>query len=149
LISENIEVAMKCINELDDDLEDFKHVKWHTVTEFFYELKEKLEANSYKILDFPDNEKITAVIHKKNKIDNSLVIKFENADFFYIANDDNGLTYSEVGNEKEYQPFSKEIKFYDFTNEETFNLINSKHRAEIIKEIVDYVKDYVKRITKN
>ncbi len=80
--SENMNSARLLMN-------NFKHVKWHTVREFWNELKEELIKSGYEILNYPTDNNITDTTHfesykkdynSKNdygirfKVDNGLVL---------------------------------------------------------------------------
>jgi hypothetical protein len=66
-------------------LDNFKHVKWHTVDDFFKELAFKLEQNGFTIIDKPSDENITDITHyetyrkgQKNKQDCGIVFEKRN-----------------------------------------------------------------------
>jgi len=54
--SENMNSARLLMN-------NFKHVKWHTVREFWNEIKEELIKSGYEILNFPTDNNITDTTH--------------------------------------------------------------------------------------
>lgn len=108
-------------------LSNFKHVKWHTVREFWDELKEELVKNGYEILQQPTDNNITDTTHyesykkdysSKNdygiklKIDNGLVLWVWNGtgdDWLYW-----GASSSEIS--EEYQERIKNYCLYNPTD---------------------------------
>ena len=44
-------------------IDNFKHIKWHTVYDFWNELAVCLQENNYKIIDLPTKEQITYMTH--------------------------------------------------------------------------------------
>jgi hypothetical protein len=44
-------------------IDNFKHIKWHTVYDFWNELAGLLRENNYKIIELPTNEQITYMTH--------------------------------------------------------------------------------------
>ncbi len=44
-------------------LDNFKHIKWHTIADFWYELAEQLKANNFEILETPSEYLITQLTH--------------------------------------------------------------------------------------
>ncbi len=115
--------------------EHFKDVKWHTIHRFFTELSKELNAQ------IPDEELISKVVHNGSR-KTMLKIEFDylNAKL-QIVNDDKGLTLGNLTT-KTWGYFSEEIKnikFCDFSNKETFHIINSKYRKRVIDEIITQI----------
>lgn len=110
--------------------EYFKDVKWHTIHRFFKELAEKFNTK------MPDEKSISEVAHNNKKT--ILKIEFDyKGTTLQIVNDDKGLTLGNL-NKRTWGYFSSEIKnikFCDFSNEETFHIINNDYRKTIIEKI--------------
>ncbi|MBP1644632.1 MAG: hypothetical protein H6Q16_207 [Bacteroidetes bacterium] len=149
LISDNIDEAL---HEQDTrtfilEMEDFKHVKWHTIDEFWIELtkklKDELKAEISKEINIKE---ITKVAHKGIG-STGINFKLENGEEWYIVNDKkNGLTYGncgiEINDKKEdknwfiaFKDENKRINITDFNIKETFMLINAEIRKEKINDI--------------
>lgn len=129
--------------------EQLKHVKWHTVHRFFKELKEELINAKFTDIQTPTNDEVTEVTHKRGK---EIKISFKMDGIqLYLCSDIIGFTLGNLtkGNwgyldDDELSKISK-INFCNFSNKETFHIINNKYRKEIIKEIVEKVaKQYDK-----
>lgn len=122
---------------------NFRHIKWHTIDRFWNELTENLEKSNYNITKSIGDNVIAEVAHKNKNI--PISIEFENGDGtkFYIANDDKGFTFGNLTKGK-WDYFSnerlKEIKFFEFANEETFKLLNKDNRDEVIKILISEIK---------
>ena len=114
------------IGENDDNMisakyivENFHHIKWHTVADFWAELSGKLKSNGFEVITQPKEENITALTHKPDSKDNERQdcgIKFtkkgedsiffiwneHNERLFWGAEDNGNLTnsYKEMLNDK-------------------------------------------------
>lgn len=130
-------------------MDDFKHVKWHTIDEFWRELsfslRDKLYVEISKEIDIKD---ITKVAHDKIG-STGINFKLDNGDEWYIVNDNKvGLTYGKILKDKsikrkegqDWFKLSENIKFTDFSNEETFKIINKDKRGILIDEIINSLK---------
>ncbi len=49
-------------------IDNFNHVKWHTIYDFFLELAESLKIRSYIILEQPSEEIISNIVHGGSKV---------------------------------------------------------------------------------
>ncbi|MDH8700939.1 hypothetical protein M2138_000273 [Dysgonomonadaceae bacterium PH5-43] len=116
----------------------FKDVKWHTIHRFFTELANKLNTQ------IPDEQLINEVAHNNKKT--ILKIEFNyKGNKLQIVNDDKGFTLGNLtkGTWDYFPSEIKNIRFYDFSNKETFNIINDENRKEIISKIIDGIaKNY-------
>lgn len=149
LLDEHIDKNFEEIRgEKDDIFEmgDFNHVKWHTIDEFWRELSQKLRDElKVEISKKIDIKEITKVAHDK-KGSTGINFKLDNGQEWYIVNDKiNGLSYgkilpNELEREKKWFKLSENIKFTDFSNEETFKLINVDERRKRINEIINTLK---------
>ncbi len=137
-IAENIDTAWKHKDDIFA-LKIFKHVKWHTVDDFFRELSGQLN------LTCPDmSAEITKATHKKRGGQLILTFKLEGVDF-QIVNDYQGFTLGNVTTNKwgKFFPDSAMV-FANFDNRNTFELINDKNRSKLIEKIVKLIKEEVK-----
>jgi len=133
-----------------DKMCDFKHVQWHTIDEFWRELADSIENSlNVKVKDRITFEEISGIVHKNKKKSYGISFILENGDEWYIVNDAiNGLTYGKILEDmnikrkegEDWIKLSENIKFTDFSNEETFMLINSDVRRERIDEIINTLK---------
>ena len=118
----------------------YKDVKWHTIYRFFIELKQKLGNTEIAI----PNEKNIAEIAHTNKLKKELKIIFNrNGTILQIVNDDKGFTLGNLSNGT-WDYFSdgiKNIKFYNFSEKETFHIINNEHREWIIDKMIQEVDE--------
>ena len=148
-IGENIEEAWhkEDIRCFIFEMEDFKNVQWHTIDEFWIELAKKIEEEpiNAKITNRITIEEISGIVHKNRKGSYGITFKSENGQEWYIVNDNiNGLTYGINKKDKkddDWVYINKNIKFTDFSNEDTFMLINAEKREDKIKEIINRLKE--------
>ena len=68
-IEERLELV-KLIGKNDDNLQgakflldNFKHIQWHTLTDFWNELKHEAELRNYEIISSPSEDEITTLVH--------------------------------------------------------------------------------------
>lgn len=148
LIANNIEEAWSKYNEISD-MPDFKHVKWHTVDDFWIELAKCLEENlNVKILKQISMKEITKVTHKSRVGSFGLTLKSPKNEFWYIVNDiKEGLTYGRLNSEtkikgKDWFSISNDIKFSEFSNKETFELIDPQK----IDRLTNYITDSLGKV---
>ena len=157
LISKNYELAVKNIKKITE-MDDFRHVKWHTVFEFWNELTVELEKDSkVEIIKRITNDEITKQTHKetpkegRKRVDRKsygIVIKLAET-LLYITNDNNnGLTIGFPSSSSDEKPkehwrtIDEGIKFSDFTNNATFEKINKKKRKDLIDKTIEKIKEF-------
>ena len=141
VIGENWETAYKNKDQLFK-LEYFKHVQWHTIYDFWNELRIEL---GNKELDKFTVDQITNVAYNKSGTTTSIAFHKNSDQILYIANDSNGLTLGNLTIKKwDYFPNErlKKIKFSDFKNPETFKMINNKERKKVINEILNVIENF-------
>lgn len=122
--------------------EVFKHVKWHTVADFINELETALVVKEAITIGKPEAKIITSITHKNSK-NKKLILKFKfNNQEIQIVNDTNGFTLGNltIGKWDFFSEDIKDIKFYDFSNEKTFEVINTTKRKELINKIVEFME---------
>lgn len=124
----------------------FIHVKWHTVHEFYTELANKIHDEFKVDVTEVDKEKITAVTHYNSKTPTLLTFKFLDV-LYYVCNDKNGLSigrHIENKTEDDFQIlFDKNYAFFDFSNQEVFQLIKPNQSEKLASEIVNALKNFV------
>jgi len=152
-------------------LDNFKHIKWHTIFDFWNELKEKLQEKGFEILKEADPDAITKLTHSnissKNeeqgidfKINDNLngtVWQEKDADLYWgFELPDNNDFYKkkldELKKEKTLyftgKTWGKDIIFNNekihlknFESDNTFRLISKDFRTKLIEEIVNEILD--------
>jgi len=128
---------------------DFKHVQWHTIDKFWEGLAERLgkEPINAKITNRITIEEISGIVHKNRKDSYGITFELGDGKEWYIVNDNiNGISFGKIlpdegEEEKKWYFISENIKFTDFSNEETFMLINAEKREDKIKEIINRLKE--------
>lgn len=148
-IAQNLDAAKFLIN-------NFKHVKWHTIHEFWIELKKEMQNKGIENIEFYQvksnnfENAITNIAHKNKNINHGLLFDFNIGIKAYIS----GLNTLTWGIEKEWfyfqSKFIDDISFVEFSNENTYRLIdklNSKIAIEsIVNEIIEKQKNYSQEI---
>ena len=148
-----IEERIELTNSISGDwknikylIDNFKHIKWHTIYNFWHELKEELEKNEFKNIVFYTTDSdvfektITDVSHKGKKPNYGL--KFNLNDYSGYISGENNLSWGIFENPKKYFSFEndemlKQINFSDFSTENTYKLIDIEERKKIILEIIN------------
>lgn len=137
-ISKNIE-STKYLNN------NFKHVKWHTIDDFWNELKKQLEKEFNNVRFYPDKNSdfhniITLVSHQNKNINHGILFNIDSEDSFYIS----GLGDLSWGiHEKGWFAFENKdienINFSDFSSNNTYNLIDTEKMKTTVKLIIDEI----------
>jgi hypothetical protein len=144
LISSKIEESWSVLNAAEPASEilrnQFIHIKWHTVHEFFTNLGNQFGTILGVDINFPVDESITKTTHRNSK--KSIVLSFTYEDnFIYIANDKKGFTWG--GSQVDWKNFdfenSNQIRFCEFDNLETFSMINQEYSNKIISSIMNEI----------
>ena len=122
-------------------INEFDHIKWHTIAEFWNELKFKLGLSIVKDISLDD---ITEVARKKNKKSFGININIGNNQELYIVNDgNNGLTCGNPQSKNKKKGIDwyiiDSVTLFDFTQINTFKLINNAERSSLIDKIVKQV----------
>lgn len=130
-------------------LEQYIHVKWHTIHELFTLLRTQIETtfNVHDISEI-DNEKITSLTHHNSK--SKIVLTFiKDKISYYVCNDKKGFSIGVVKEEKSETDF--EVLFngnysdFHFSNHDVFKLMNEENSNRIVKEIVEKLKEFSNR----
>lgn len=146
-MEERIELKENIAENLDSAkylIDNFKHVKWHTVSDFWNVLKNKLEEGKYQNVKlYPDNfvEVIGEVTHGNKDINHGITFSIDNEKQVYIAS--NGLLTWGIVEPKQWTNFKdrtlENICFSDFSTENTFKLIDNKNMENAIQFILEEI----------
>lgn len=138
-------------------IDNFKHVKWHTVDEFWTKLRNELVDKYYKNVDFytDENEEfintITAVTHTNKDINHGVLFNLSNGKRAFIS----GLGKLSWGiiEPKKWKNFKDEIledvDFSNFSTENTYRLIDKKNIEKAIEIILNEISQEQKDNFKN
>lgn len=110
--------------------EEFKHVKWHTIHEFWQELSYRLREQFNCDVTPPHDDIITAVTHRGVKRNLVLTFRYK-GNQVYISNDSKGFTWGLVYS-------STEILQVDFLDKYDFDIDGAKAWKKI-----DCLDDYI------
>lgn len=127
----------------------FIHVKWHVVHEFYAELQKLVEETFQVTVNEINKEQITKLTHLNRKIPTSLTFEI-NGIIYYVCNDENGFSFGSLKQpqkEKKFEFLFKDRHYgwFDFTNDEVFELIKPEKRDELVGQMVDQLKDFVNK----
>jgi len=138
-------------------IENFKHVKWHTVHDFWTTLKNALQQKYSNVSFFPDEFEmaITKVTHKNANINLGVVFDVETNIKAYISSMGN-LSWG-ILEPKKWTNFITEklenISFSDFATENTYRLIDEEYMASAVEVILNEIsmaeKNNFNSLTKN
>lgn len=129
-------------------IENFKHIKWHTVHEFWTTLKFFIEKEYSNVFFFPENfdSAITELTHNNNNINLGVVFDIRPNKKAYISSLDT-LNWGII-EPKKWGNFNdvilENISFFDFSTENTYRLIdkdNIKNAVEIILSEISMEKE--------
>lgn len=124
-------------------IENFKHVKWHTVHDFWTTLKKALQKKYSNVSFFPDEFEmaITKVTHINADINIGVVFDVETNIKAYISGIGN-LSWG-ILEPKKWTTFITEnlenISFSDFATENTFRLIDGEYLASAVEAILNEI----------
>lgn len=123
--------------------EQFKHVKWHTVYDFYAKLKEVIEVTFGTKLDDIDKEQITKLTHHDKK--NAILLTFEiNGIIYYVCNDKNGFSIGRHIEPKTDNDFIILFKGKNYKKFDSFELMIPQNNHLLIAKIVESLKEFVK-----
>ncbi|MGF7138546.1 PDDEXK-like family protein [Roseimarinus sediminis] len=162
-IKERLELKEKVAEDLGNArylLNNFKHIKWHTVFDFWTQLVANMKVDEYyKKLNprlYPTNIDefkgiITEVTHHNKTLNHGIHFELNNGQLGYIT----GLGMLSWGtvNPKRWTDFKSQIlqniSFSDFTSENTFLLIEKKNLNKAIELIIAEILQEQKNNFKN
>lgn len=121
----------------------FIHLKWHIVYDFYLELQIAIEAH-YKErvqVDEIDKGQITNLTHKSNAKVRTVLTFTVDREPYYVCNDGKGFSIGRNLEHKNITDFKylftgKNYNYFDFSQRDIFELIMPKHRRLLIEEIV-------------
>lgn len=143
-------IVAKNITESKYLIENFKHVKWHTVHEFWSELKNRFEEQFDDVQFFYDkndnfSKTIEDITHRNIDINHGITFRVKDI-FFYVS----GLGKLSWGIEspKKWSYFFNEsienINFSNFSTDNTYNLINRNNMEKAIELIISEINAAIK-----
>lgn len=150
LIGDNIDQAWKEL-EFIRKMADFKHIKWHTIADFWDELSKELNEAGYSVNKRISIDEITKIAHHEHLRSFGINFITQMEEEWYVVNDEiHGLTFGKILDKprrKESKDWflinKKDIRFAKFDNEDTFKLINEKHRKKLIEHIIHEIERHV------
>lgn len=125
-------------------IENFKHLKWHTVYDFWNILKTRLESEYKNVSLYPDNieKKIGEITHNNSDINIGILFDIDDNKKAYISSLGN-LNWG-ILEPKKWMNFNGEIteniSFSDFSTENTFRLIDKQNTEKAIDCILKEIK---------
>lgn len=137
---------IKNVENVDLVLAQFKHVKWHTIFDFYTLLREQLTIAFGMPVNAIDKEKITAITHRNSKT--KIILTFEkNGSNYYVCNDQNGFSIGLIKENKTKDDyvllFDNKYAYFDFKQKEVFNLIKLVESKKIINVIITKFGDFI------
>ena len=148
IVAENIESSKYLID-------NFKHVKWHTVYEFWLELYKVLKTEEYDDIEiYPHGEtkniddkmflnEITNITHYCKDINHGILFKLKDGTRAYIS----GLGKLSWGivEPKAWANFENEtienICFSDFSTKNTYHLIDKNNMTIAVESILNEIRE--------
>ncbi len=135
-------------------IENFIHIKWHAVHEFWNELKTEVEKkfNNAELYPVDEFEKtITSITHNGKNINHGIVFKDNDGKEVYISGFNN-LSWG-INEPRMWKDFENEvlldIRLADFSTENTYRLIDTDSMKVIASKIVDEIVEEQKDGYKN
>ncbi|WP_313447719.1 PD-(D/E)XK nuclease family protein [Sphingobacterium sp.] len=127
------------VNHAELVLAQFIHVKWHTVHDFFSNLRERI-GSTFGVEVFEiENKQITALTHRNIKTRISLSFR-KNDVLYYVSNDRVGFSIGMVKESKSKEDYTlmldNRYANFDFSDKEVFDLINPSSSNDLIDKIV-------------
>ncbi|RZK27186.1 MAG: hypothetical protein EOO43_00365, partial [Flavobacterium sp.] len=136
-------------------IENFKHVKWHTIHEFWTDLYNQLDSANYNTLEVypksnlnnPGDELFKSIISEvatlNKDINHGIVFDLKNGTKAYISSFGK-LTWGIV-EPKMWADFESkllaDISFSNFTTENTYNLIDKEQMKIAVKAIIEEISE--------
>lgn len=140
-LRESIASDIESIKYLNDN---FKHIRWHIVDEFWHKLKSKIELN-FKDVELYPKENFQSIVTKitHNNLDENLGLTFKTAkgQTLYISSLGD-LSWGMV-NEEKWNNFKDEslqnIDFSSFSSKNTYQLIDNNNIENITTLILEEI----------
>ena len=128
-------------------IDNFKHIKWHTVSRFLNHLKEKLIEKGYSdVVLYPENtderdKSITDLTHHNKNINIGVLFKNDDKERLYISVFNN-LSWG-ISNSEKWWEFKnnklENIRFSDFSTDNTYQLIDETKMENAVEKIIDEI----------
>ncbi|UMB52959.1 PD-(D/E)XK nuclease family protein [Lutibacter sp. A64] len=129
-------------------IDNFKDIKWHTVDDFLIKLKNELKSNGYKnVCLYPENNDariklVTELTHNNKDVNIGVTFKTNEGENLYISVLNN-LSWGIV--DRKWTDFThnllQNIRFSDFSTENTYNLIDQNNTTNAIKSIIKEISE--------
>ncbi len=131
--------------ELKYLIDNFKHIKWHTVYDFWNTLKDKLEKQFTNVAFYPESDEfekvITNITHNNKNINHGIIFNDNDRKRIYISGM-NALSWGIVEQNK-WSAFKdnelENIIFSNFSTENTYRLIEQKNINKAIDRIISEI----------
>ncbi|MGS4344042.1 PD-(D/E)XK nuclease family protein [Myroides odoratus] len=131
--------------------DQFKHVKWHTVYEFYEKLKQAIDISfTGSTIGEIDKEQITKLTHGiDSRAITVVVFEIDNVPY-YVCNDTNGFSIGRNIKVKSKDDFkylfeAENYSYFDFSEEDVFALIKPENRDELVEDIVVELKVFLSK----
>jgi len=134
-------------------IENFKHIKWHTVHEFWTSLKKKLDKEYNNVSFYPDSDLklISEITHNNEDKNIGILFDIEKERQAYISSQ--GYLSWGILEPKKWTDFKNEytenIIFSNFSTENTFRLIDKQNTENTIDCILNEIREEKKNNFKN
>lgn len=133
--------------ELQIIREQFIHIKWHMVHEFYSTLAKGIQEKFGVQVSEINNKHVTKLTHTSKPIPTSLTFEVKGI-VYYVCNDESGFS---VGRHVELKTenidfkilFENKYAFFDFANMEVFELMNADKAKELVEKILKELNDFV------
>ncbi len=150
--------------------DNFVHIKWHTVRNFWNELSNILKGN-FSVLSEPYDDDVTKSTHNNSKVI-SYELKFKTSKqdvvLYVWSGQENPVCWgiffdglsdhqkSQIRNLNKFKELEdnflaffekeedKQVYLYDFSHQGTFNLINDNYRKNLIRGYANEIKKTIK-----
>ena len=134
-------------------IDNFKHIKWHTVNDFWIALKIRLEKEYQNVNLYPNDfdKTIGEVTHSSRNENFGVMFDISNCKKAYIS----GLNVLSWGivEPKKWMNFKTDILenicFYEFSTENTYRLIDDKNMESAIEQIITEISEEQKNNFEN
>lgn len=130
----------------------FIHVKWHTVHEFYAQLARAIKEEFKVNVTEASNKAITNLTHHNKKVATSVIFELNNNVAYYVCNDKNGFSIGLVNVDKKDKKEGENFEWilankyacFDFS-EEAFEIILPEKRDALVRQIVNALREFVNK----
>ncbi|RZK39903.1 MAG: hypothetical protein EOO90_17155 [Pedobacter sp.] len=129
-------------------IENFKHVKWHTIHEFWLSIQKRM-SGAFKNVELYNEGNlefsvlVTKISHHNLEINHGILFDLENGQKAYISGLGNlswGTLSPKLWSKFENKTL-EDINLAEFSTDNTYNLINKENMESAIDEIVNEILD--------